>query len=75
MGSFISSTNSAIIEQNVKLARELKTKFAFVYAACISISVMISAHILALGMFSYWKQGTLPSPDYPRSHQRTMVQQ
>jgi hypothetical protein len=69
MYGFISSMNSTVIEQNVKLARELKTKFAFVYAVCISISVVISTYILALGTLGYWKKGPLPSPDYSRSHQ------
>lgn len=49
MYGFINSTDPAIIEQNVKLSRELKTKFAFVYAVRISISVMISTHMLVLG--------------------------
>lgn len=52
MYRFISSTYPAIIKQNVKLSCELKTKFMFVYAACISTSVMKSAHMLVLVMLS-----------------------
>jgi Domain of unknown function (DUF6532) len=44
MYGFVTSTKPAVLEQNVKLARNLKTKFAFAYAVHCHIILLLCTH-------------------------------